>query len=690
MNKLLIIVLIVLVGASLTTSPVSGATLYQEDFESGLDGWHRSTTNSNLISTVAGQGRQGSTALAIKPNATQPNPYVYYFINGWGRASVWIKDDLSLLNDPTKDTFAWFSVNTNGQAGGLSIGIRPQTSIANYVYCPTSNFALCMDTGIPRTNGFHNFKIFVTPKGAYGKIDGHSLSYLPTKYLNKSVQGSEHATAILPDATSFSRINLGVSGATISNFIYFDDVYIDDWPADTSSGKEINLAKKFVNIFLGNYGNVDPNQVISGINSSTTNGYSWKNCNNDVQCFERKLQAYIALVNTASAHAAQYKVTGNATNLNKATQILQAVVNNRTTAPWIESSQNNQLGGSRLDTALANAVILLGDDMPQVLSDSIKNILVTDASIFTNSFRGYSCYGKPENGCVNGDTSGENNGWAGTFLHRLSIAYPDHPNVSVWKDNARVYIFHTKTLGETDPIKGITTQTLWTDPAYYLENHNYKPHPGYTLGVVYDSVLADKIERLVQGTNPYPELAHNVTETWLANRAFIDFSQFKLNTQNHPENHQGGEGDASSAWVSLTYFQVLEDLYPSTNAVGGTSDLAEHAYEYEYYIKDSFLFKPVAGSVSISSSDVVDYNDKFKTWFGNSFIAVDPVQYLMLYDLGSYQSGGPDPSPSPAAVPGDFTGDNQVNMDDYNLVVGGYGTGYDIFDLNLVVSNFGL
>jgi len=47
------------------------------------------------------------------------------------------------------------------------------------------------------------------------------------------------------------------------------------------------------------------------------------------------------------------------------------------------------------------------------------------------------------------------------------------------------------------------------------------------------------------------------------------------------------------------------------------------------------------------------------------------------------------PAPSPQEIPGDFTGDNQVNLDDFNLVLSKFGTTYDIFDLNLVVSNFG-
>lgn len=51
-------------------------------------------------------------------------------------------------------------------------------------------------------------------------------------------------------------------------------------------------------------------------------------------------------------------------------------------------------------------------------------------------------------------------------------------------------------------------------------------------------------------------------------------------------------------------------------------------------------------------------------------------------------SGPPDPPSSPA-VPGDLTNDGHVNLADYNVFMGGYGTVYSLSDYNMLIENFG-
>jgi hypothetical protein len=50
--------------------------------------------------------------------------------------------------------------------------------------------------------------------------------------------------------------------------------------------------------------------------------------------------------------------------------------------------------------------------------------------------------------------------------------------------------------------------------------------------------------------------------------------------------------------------------------------------------------------------------------------------------MGAESSGG-------GTRPGDFNGDNKVNLFDYNLLVSRFGNPYTIYDYNILVENFG-
>jgi hypothetical protein len=594
------------------------ATLFQDNFESGLTNW----TQSNQSSSIAtGRGVSGN-ALAVRSITTDTtDTYVYrQFSNLTGMVTVMFYDDATLLRDATDDTQVGLSVQTNGGIGGLSVVVRPKTSTTNYSYCPTNNQDGCMDTKIPRTTGWHKFQINVTPKGSYGKIDDVSLSNLSANAIGAPVS---------VDATVFTRVNLGVFGTRQTGDFYFDNVVITDFPPPGSS--RIDMSKKYLDMYLSSYGSIDVNAAIQAINSSSD--------------YWTRTHIYLGLVKTAQAHAIRYRLNGSTTDLNKAVTIIERMASNETTRSWLDPSVN-PLAGARESAYLAHTSWLVRDQLSASSKANIESVLFRHANYYT-TWRGYSSF--------QGNSSGEENSWAGEFMYWMYLSYNYRPESQTWYTWAKTYLFHSLTTGET--LNGIPTQTLHAngDARYLFDNHDSHPHPGYAMGTAHSLLYVDKLEQKYfnRVTN---EFRHNVPFVWTKNRdPHVIFKSFRMNQSTVPRAYQ--ESGGGESMVNLNFYHMMKEQYGETNSVQGISDLAQHSFEYIYYIKDSYLRTPVKGTVSMNASEFAQVNGsntKASIWLQNSLTSMDFGMHLFIYGMNvpiTRPSATPVPTSSSTPTP---------------------------------------
>ena len=609
----------------LAKEATASMVLFEDGFEKGLNNWH--SNNSSYVYLAPGKGR-GNTALAIKSPGGGGSSYAYrFFDNLTARVSVFLWDDTNLLRDPNDDTYVYISLHTNGSYGDLSIGIRPKTSTTNYTYCPGPPDG-CMDTGIPRSAGWHQFKLFVTPKGSYGKIDATSLSWLPGNSIN---------SAVCIDSTTFSRVTIGILGSTYQGQeFHFDDVSIDTWPGPSGSEAKKDLSQKFLNIYLNNYGQINEETVIDTINNY--NKGFMRNCHEGegdegLECHERKIHIYMLLLHTAVAHGINYKLTGSTSSLNKAISIIEKVSANRSTAPWSDPLVTDNMAvasRARVDQLLTWASWLVRDKMSVASQQTIENFLVDEANYYSSQFRGYSFY--------EGNSSGEENSWPGEFLHWLYLAYNWRPEKETWLNMAKTYLFHSLTTGES--YGGVYTQTLYSEvpeksEKYLFDNHGFHPHSGYAMLPIEVLAVTDKLERKYFSGRIIPEFEHNVKEVWLKNRSpYINFTTFQYDKISALGLYNTNA--IRHLHVRLNFYHLMNDLYPATNNVGPTGDLATHAFEYIYFIKDSYLGIPVENNVQFTQPEINEIdtaNSKASIWLSNSIHALDYCNYLFLYVL---------------------------------------------------------
>jgi hypothetical protein len=597
-------------------------------------GWYPS--NGTFVKTEPGLGKTGN-ALAVKHNGTAV--YAHRDLsNLTARVSVSIKDDRNKLNDPGKDTYVFVSVNTNSPGGGGSIGIRPKTSVENYTVCPTANLDGCIDTGIARTTGWHDFKLFVTPKGMYGKIDGTSLSNLPfdDNYIPVNSAVDSYSTYI-------TRINIGIYGNDANAYWwYFDNVYINSFPGPQGSDKEEDLSLSKLQLYLSSYGNINPGEVINGIN------IRYANCAPDnVACNEDKLKDYMALGYLAVAKGLDYRINNNTANGNSAVTIISAMLANRLNKPW---RHGNGLSGARVDSELAWAYWLVKDRMTSDQIVQAENGLKAEADYFL-TWRGYNaCCGDPGGGF---NTSGEENAWPGTFLNWASIILSYRPESANWLTWSKKYLYHSLTAnpngynsGET--YGGITTQTLWnsnSEDKYLFSNHGFKPHPGYMMGTLYESLAAKKIRMKYGLAIDNTVYDHHIADVWkkntdnvaygLGSKKYVNMRglEFNINPKDITFHDPTRESFGSGGMSNLTFYAVLKDLFPGLNTPSGINDLGNHAFEYQYYIRDSYLGTPVSANQTISSADVSDKRNKMIAFLLNGMSVADYGMYLFLYEL---------------------------------------------------------
>jgi hypothetical protein len=152
---------------------------------------------------------------------------------------------------------------------------------------------------------------------------------------------------------------------------------------------------------------------------------------------------------------------------------------------------------------------------------------------------------RPPDSGVKNDTKAEENGWNSQIIALAACMFPDHPNASLWRERAIVYMINSyvreadRTLARIvdgrPAADRISAATLWPD--YTLENHG-RVHPDYMhcIGLQLRNALL-----YWSAGEPLPEsLLFNVAETWAVVKRLtaLNGSSFYVNGQDWwPHRH---------------------------------------------------------------------------------------------------------------------------------------------------------
>ena len=146
--------------------------------------------------------------------------------------------------------------------------------------------------------------------------------------------------------------------------------------------------------------------------------------------------------------------------------------------------------------------------------------------------------------------------------------------------------------------------------------------------------------------------------------------------------------DAKTADVSVTVKEPEAEQYVTILVIKNTANLASVSEDDIAYVDQE---KAVDGSVTFKLGvDTAKYGEKFTVYVGGTGVAAPASAQL------SFSNGGP----------GDADGNGMVNIKDYNLIIGAFGSAtgsatYDekadlnsdgmvnIKDYNIVIENFG-
>lgn len=615
----------------------STIVFFSDQFESTLSNWEINRPTSIITSTE--RVREGSKSLRLDhPGSSNTMASKLFPTDQTGRISVWIYDDLSNVT-----TYTYFSVSDQGYTDGVSVGIKPDVSTANYVYCPSPNFSGCIDTGMRRTTGWQHFKIFVTPKGTYGKINNISFSSFPDNAVNPAVNTK---------FTKFKRINLGVTGAQ-RKIAFFDYAGADIFPPAPS---DTEIAKQFINLYLTSYGNLDIQNMDRMIkvreSEYCSHTYNWDDDGDPTtplefcrdtgdrskgphQWWENQfIHMITGMLNTSLAHISVYKDTGNMDSLNKAISIIELSRAN------LSLGKTNDPGVQFIVASSANTLSLaswaIWDQLTPTQRQNITTYLINQGN-YTN--QNYIL--RTEENMHISNSPGEENAYTALFLNNLAIMYRHLPESRAWAEKAKLLGFHTFTRDET--YGGYTTRTIYDD--YTFDNHQYHPHAGYGLGTAYVLAAVEQWNKKHLGSSP-SVWRHNTLNVWQKMQQYVNYRDFQYKGQlitrlnNEPNAfYPSGKDDWGGNASSMTMYRMMKDIYGlnsiSDPSIGfSTTDLARHAAEYDYYIKSGYLWRHEEPNIQLSEMTITansQPNNPSYRWYANSQNLNTYTAYLFFF-----------------------------------------------------------
>jgi len=508
--------------------------------------------------------------------------------------------------DTSEGTF--ISIKNADETQNILIGVNTNVSRSEYVYrtTTTNNY---IPTHIVRSAGWHQLELISTPRGSYGKIDGTNLAYLAS---------NDHGdNSVNTRMTSFQKIIIA-SGFSLASDAYYDNLVVsslDPLPT-TIGGRE--------RVLLRNYAADTPNyQAIEDVIRRTRA----EGCLAMVLGFLNQNSAKVQelIRNVAQSHSAWTKDW-------------------RAPLPAFEMGFASWLSWGRLDSDTKSLV---------------ENVIAKEADYWASVAPGSKYVA---------DSDAESNSWTATFLSLAANMFPQAANATKWEAKARLWAFHSLTIGES--YGGLKTETLYTN--YLLDNHGYHPDPGYAIGASIGG-LADGALMYKKAGKPIPsEFKHNVLNVWNTHRVYINFDNYLWQ---NAFSGLGGKDDWGSDATNN------DDSFAYIDLLSGTSLLPKLS-TYEYYImptvKGNHPLQDPGTKYLLES--VGAKKDLLGLLFSDDSLKLDPV---LTNPLGLTTETSPVSGKS-----SDFNSDGKVNLDDYKILISQFGNPYTIFDYNELVTNF--
>lgn len=351
-----------------------------------------------------------------------------------------------------------------------------------------------LDSGIPRTEGWHLLEFVVTFYGAYGKIDGHSLSDLGIHFELKEI----------------AHVSLGRGWSKYGD-THFDNFQIKTLFDLPSSQQETldNWSDKVYEI----YKNTNLEGIISEIKNSAR---SHLNLNTS--------RARV-LAGQAMMHAYYYSRDENSEDLEKAKKYIKAIIetHDKWKQAWLSQITVNQL---------AFNTWWLWNYLDNETKDKFFNLMIEEADFWNWVFeeakerpwqktlpreiRTRDCYNievitaassgsKGDADRYLDDTKAEEITCVAQLLATAYSMLPYHPEAEKWNQTAKCYAFHTLNTGEEKC--GITGRTIRDD--LKVGNHGFFPNHDYAFAGI-TGIQQGEFSYLLAGKAVPDEFHHNI------------------------------------------------------------------------------------------------------------------------------------------------------------------------------------
>ena len=382
-------------------------------------------------------------------------------------------------------TIYFYDTGTSGGGAGIEIGgdvngVRHVVTVGvkdagEYYYRVGANDpSNSLSSLVPRSVGWHKFELIATPKGSYARIDGISLSWLPS--------GNNGATtAVDTNLKNFNYIQIFSTwnGGTF----YWDNLSVV--PLPTYSANIADREKHFLEVFA----NI-PLPPDSNFNDEGERSRS---------------KAIRALILTI--------LNRNSDDTSKAIDLLKDVATNY--AGW-----GKQWISPTTAAPYALATWLLWPNISGDTQSSLKQVIINEANYWLSQNPGSQ---------YQGETKAEENSWTAGFLAIAANMFPHYSNSSQWEAKARLFAFHS--FSNNESYGGFTTQNVY--PNFLVDSHNWHPSPNYGPASFY--LLAGALTYPKTSKNIPEEFKHNLPQVWEAHKPYINFNNYLFQNLRRPD-----------------------------------------------------------------------------------------------------------------------------------------------------------
>ena len=569
-----------------------------------------------------------------------------------GEVVIYFYDDYDPSISPKSTLGSFISLRQDDDPThpGIMVGVKSDLYPDHYyARIGLNDQSSGFNTQIPRTKGWHQFSLVVTPNGSYAKIDGFSLSYYP-----QNIDGGSGG-GIAKNLTSFTKIVIALPWNNLDAPAFWDKLEYYELPVlpNTFLERSLDLQKSFLEDYAQTSSDFySPQGLYKG---------------NDV--------AARTLSSTSIVAAVVYSKTNDSRWQKIGLDCLKSVANNYDL--WKTTMDSSRYTTNAI-SSFEMASLLWWPNLDQGLKDKVKNIIANEAGIIINRVPFV------ETGYID-DSKSETNSWLAAALSLAFYLYPEHPDANRWEQYARVAAFHTFTTStdNKDSLLGLETQTLRDD--FSLDNHYFPLNADYAIGGSIQG-LSEGALAYFKANKPIPEeFKHHVLDVWNKHKSYLD-----LNTLLYINNPQAGfyGGKTDNGWGAETLNGGLAYLDKIFNI-----PLVNQTTASRYYLYRKWRVFPKDGGPWVcrrywSRTDGKNENncgpganytfDDIRLL--NSVIAAREALEVVWFDdqLGKLPE-----------IPGDINNDQKVDIFDLRYFLANFLKIFTIFDYNKLVENFG-